>query len=672
LFYKIYLSHQTENQLVEMSVIAQNQDSSKSERSNSISLSHHLPPPLETILQPKCPLECYLRLVFSRSGHDLNRVFDNGIDLIQNILNTHKKQTQLQQIAYHLVFDWFENLIFKHATVRMSELPGENNGDEPSSTTSLLNEFRTVKQLNLGKLSTLLLIMFNPNANSNASCKIIDMYCAQIYKRLEYLIGDFSLKAHAGRRQQQQLEENFQNYLYLWLEILITSIKNWHKYKNVVKTIDFLIAYSFQCQTKSKEISKFTHAPIEAINSKLLDEIMKYVRIDFGIEKSQNSINETTASTTTTTTSAAAAAQHIPQNNWSFNWLTNSLSYVVNTTATHVNNTVGAALNVVNGTHANGPTGDFELNHQHFTYDKRLYKECPYVGFYLSLCEERLEAELALWTTFRSYLLGAGNSGVESNSLSLSSDRSNINTINTNNSSAFIESCWRKTLASINKTHSLNLNFTPQRLMLFKWCERAIDLPCDHPLLILYWQKFFRVYLDKDYYSSFSFANHHQHQSSAQQMTRSHFDLELTPTDVSNHTNASKIQSPTFKLFTSTTQLNSLLKQMKKQLELTSEHYAYQCMDTHNNISNRQPSAPVANYQFSEFISKLYYALSLWIDETRLHDPELYLPALPAHYQPNLLANIFAKQSDLWIQYVDLHRLNYHLGKILNLVILNG
>jgi hypothetical protein len=226
LFCKIYLSHQTENQLVEMSVIAQNQDSSKSERSNSISNQHS---PVETILQPKCPLECYLRLVFSRSGHDLNHVFDNGVDLIQNILNTHKKQTQLQQMAYYLVFDWFENLIFKHATVRLSESPGGENADE-QSTTSLLNQFRTIKQLNLGKLSTLLLIMFNPNANSNASCKIIDTYCAQIYKRLEYLIGDFPSKAHADRRQQQQLEENFQNYLYLWLEILITSIKNWHKY----------------------------------------------------------------------------------------------------------------------------------------------------------------------------------------------------------------------------------------------------------------------------------------------------------------------------------------------------------------------------------------------------------------------------------------------------------
>ena len=311
-----------------------------------------------------------------------------------------------------------------------------------------------------------------------------------------------------------------------------------------------------------------------------------------------------------------------------------------------------AALNAVNGSNASAELNkDFEVNHQQFTYDKRLYKECPYVGFYLSLCEERLETELSLWTTFRSFLLGAGNSealasaGTPSTSSSSTTDTSKP---------SFIESCWRRTLNSVNAAHGLALSFTPQRLMLFKWCERAIDLPCDHPLLILYWQKFFKVYLDKEYYSSFSLAN------VSQSSRRGQVELELTDT---HNVNLSKMQSPTFRLFTSTAQLNSLLKQLKKQLELTSEHYAYQCTDTSSGGNNGQASAPVANYHFSEFVSKLYYALSLWIDETRLHDPGLYLPALPTHYQPNLLAKIFAKQSDLWIQYVDLNRMNYHLGK---------
>ena len=63
-------------------------------------------------------------------------------------------------------------------------------------------------------------------------------------------------------------------------------------------------------------------------------------------------------------------------------------------------------------------------------------------------------------------------------------------------------------------------------------------------------------------------------------------------------------------------------------------------------------------------MSKLYYALSLWTDETRLHDPNLYLPALPIHYEPNLLAKIFSKQTELWTQFVDLTLLSEHIDSI--------
>jgi hypothetical protein len=61
-------------------------------------------------------------------------------------------------------------------------------------------------------------------------------------------------------------------------------------------------------------------------------------------------------------------------------------------------------------------------------------------------------------------------------------------------------------------------------------------------------------------------------------------------------------------------------------------------------------------------MSKLYYALSLWTDEVRLHDPSLYLPALPEHYEPNLLARIFNKQSHMWLEYLDTQRIQYNLS----------
>lgn len=115
------------------------------------------------------------------------------------------------------------------------------------------------------------------------------------------------------------------------------------------------------------------------------------------------------------------------------------------------------------------------------------------------------------------------------------------------------------------------------------------------------------------------------------------------------------------------------MKQLKKQLELTSQHYAYMLTPSNssnvvggnnNNHHHQHQSAPVANYHFNELISKLYYALSLWVDETRLHDTSLYLPALPVHYEPNLLAKVFTRQCDFWTEYIDLRRINDHISHV--------
>jgi len=42
---------------------------------------------------------------------------------------------------------------------------------------------------------------------------------------------------------------------------------------------------------------------------------------------------------------------------------------------------------------------------------------------------------------------------------------------------------------------------------------------------------------------------------------------------------------------------------------------------------------------------RLYRTLSYWLDEPRLHDPSLYVLALPAEYQSQLLVTVFQSQS---------------------------
>jgi hypothetical protein len=468
---------------------------------------------------------------------------------------------------------------------------------------------------------------------------------------------------------------------------LISIIRNWHRYKNIIKIIDFLISYSFQFQQQHQKQQQESDSDFNfnynlLIHPDLLEEFLTIVRNDFGIvqtssisgylslnmlEARSSSLQNINANSTDRLSPTNQNALATTTNNslqTSIGWLTSSLSYVVNSTATQL---TGAAISAVTmvGNVANmgstNSTSEYD-NIQQFCYDKRLYKEFPFVGFYLSLCEERIEAELSLWSTFRLYLSGT-TSQAESLLRLDNESTSHFTSLPHNvNSTQFIEACWKRTLQAINKSHSLCLNFSPNRLMLFKWCERAVDLPIDHPLLVLYWQKFFQIYLDKSSCSANNNNNNDQLQNSSS-LIIGHGGLELRDQQQQQQQQQSKYPTSTLKLFTSTSQLNSMLKQMKKQLEMTSEHFAYLCHHSptastsdQDDVSPR-PSAPSLDYNYLEFMSKLYYAFSLWIDEARLHDPQLYLPALPTHYQPDILARVFYQQSDLWIQYVDLNKL---------------
>ena len=183
------------------------------------------------------------------------------------------------------------------------------------------------------------------------------------------------------QQQDNQRLENYHNYLYLWIEILISSIKNWHKFKNIVKLVDFLISYSFNAESRENSGHRF-------INPDLLDEFMTYVRSDFGIFSSEtlssyiadhqsspaNSLNDLDQLGTSSSN----------QSSWMqppLSWISSSFYSVVNNTATQLSGTVGAAINAVNTTaisFASLSTGDFDSNQiQQFSYDKRLYKEFP-------------------------------------------------------------------------------------------------------------------------------------------------------------------------------------------------------------------------------------------------------------------------------------------------------
>jgi len=140
----------------------------------------------------------------------------------------------------------------------------------------------------------------------------------------------------------------------------------------------------------------------------------------------------------------------------------------------------------------------------------------------------------------------------------------------------------------------------------------ACEMPVTHPLLPLVWEKFFTIYLSK-------------------------------------HDNC--LHRVGYRLFESPLQ-TTFLKQMKRSLCQASEYY------TSSNIS------------YANQLSTFYHSLSLWIDEPRLHDPQLNILSLPQQYDNERLAHLFNADYRIfdikWLELVDLRQFYETLIKFTN------
>lgn len=138
-------------------------------------------------------------------------------------------------------------------------------------------------------------------------------------------------------------------------------------------------------------------------------------------------------------------------------------------------------------------------------------------------------------------------------------------------------------------------------------------MPVTHPLLPLVWEKFFTIYLSK-------------------------------------HENC--LHRVGHRLFESSAQ-TTFLKQMKRSLNQASEHFA-----------------SATNQPYANQLSAFYHSLSLWIDEPRLHDPQLNILSLPQQYDNERLAYLFNTDYRIfdikWLELVDLKKFYETLVKFTN------
>ncbi|XP_012284320.1 ectopic P granules protein 5 homolog isoform X2 [Orussus abietinus] len=156
--------------------------------------------------------------------------------------------------------------------------------------------------------------------------------------------------------------------------------------------------------------------------------------------------------------------------------------------------------------------------------------------------------------------------------------------------------------------------FGASGLAIYRWSQQALDTPLDHPLLPLLWQNFFTLFLAR------------------------------APA-VSGVTDRGGLGD---KFFEGMINL-SYLKRLKKRLHDTTEYFQ---IKGENNTDNGKPITDERRIFYFD-TAKFYKTLSLWLEEPRLQETGLYLPALPPQYMSHKLVLLTQGDRTPWLEYVD-------------------
>ncbi|XP_014236749.1 ectopic P granules protein 5 homolog isoform X1 [Trichogramma pretiosum] len=172
-----------------------------------------------------------------------------------------------------------------------------------------------------------------------------------------------------------------------------------------------------------------------------------------------------------------------------------------------------------------------------------------------------------------------------------------------------LDSVLKKTCAAL-KIPSFNSN----SLAIYRWSQQALDTPMDHPLLPLLWQNLFTLYLAR----------------------------------VPSSTGAVDKGGVGNKFFEGMMNV-SYMKKIKSRLLETTEYFQAK------GESDLDDDKPITDERRIFYLdtAKFYKTLSLWLDEPRLQEAGLYLPALPPQYMSQKLVLILQNNQDQWLEYVD-------------------
>ncbi|XP_058795354.1 ectopic P granules protein 5 homolog isoform X2 [Phymastichus coffea] len=156
--------------------------------------------------------------------------------------------------------------------------------------------------------------------------------------------------------------------------------------------------------------------------------------------------------------------------------------------------------------------------------------------------------------------------------------------------------------------------FSSNNLAIYRWSQQALDTPMDHPLLPLLWQNFFNLYLSR----------------------------------VPSLTGTVDKGGVGEKFFEGMVNL-SYLKKLKKRLLDTTEYFQTKA---EKDVDDGKPISDERRVFYLN-TAKYYKTLSLWLEEPRLQESGVYLPALPPQYMSQKLILTMQNDTNPWLEYVD-------------------
>ncbi|XP_006835165.1 PREDICTED: ectopic P granules protein 5 homolog [Chrysochloris asiatica] len=179
-----------------------------------------------------------------------------------------------------------------------------------------------------------------------------------------------------------------------------------------------------------------------------------------------------------------------------------------------------------------------------------------------------------------------------------------------------------------------------QRLLIYRWAHQALVTPADHPLLPLIWQKFFLLYL---------------HRPGPQ------YGLPID-----GCIGRKFFQSPAH---------ITLLKDMKKRLtEVADFHHAASKalrVPAEGSEGPCESQAGTPGYLTSPALHtelvRLFNVYILWLEDENFQKGDTYIPSLPKRYDIHRLAKVMQNQQDLWMEYVNMERMQHEFQETIGL-----